>query len=41
MIPKSWRPKRTLSPNPGHVERRRFRPILEVLEDRLAPAGAW
>ena len=38
MIPKSWRRNRTLSPNPCRVERRRFRPVLESLEDRLVPA---
>jgi hypothetical protein len=38
MIPKSWRHRRSPSSKPHRVERRGFRPTLEVLEDRLAPA---
>jgi hypothetical protein len=38
MFPKSWRRKRTPSSDSRRLERRRFRPVLEVLEERLAPA---
>jgi hypothetical protein len=38
MIPKFWRRRLTPSPNPRRVERRRFRPVLVRLEDRLSPA---
>ena len=38
MIPRSWRRTLTPSPNPRRVVRRRFRPVLEILEDRMAPA---
>jgi hypothetical protein len=38
MIPQSWRRRLAPSPNPRRVVRRRFRPALEVLEDRMAPA---
>jgi hypothetical protein len=35
MIAKFWRRKRTPSSKPCRVERRRFRPLLEMLEERL------
>src|SRR5262245_11635708 len=38
MFPKSWRRKRTPSSDSRRLERRRFRPVLEGLEERLAPA---
>jgi streptogramin lyase len=38
MIPQSWRRRLAPPSNPRRVVRRRFRPVLEVLEDRMAPA---
>src|SRR5262249_62387732 len=38
MFPKSWRRRRPPSSHARSLERRGFRPVLEGLEDRVAPA---